>query len=168
LRLAEEFTPHLILLDLRMPGMTGQELAQKLRANGGASAAIPKLIAMSASVLSFNRDDALSAGCDDFLPKPFREAELLAQLAKHLELRWTYDASPSPTAAATPESTLDAATLERLLASAKRGEVNRLRELLGQLRDTHPGFVAETESLLNAYRMDELRVDLEKRLLVTS
>jgi CheY-like chemotaxis protein len=54
-----------------MPGMDGLELAQRLRALPDGPRT--KLIAMSASVLSFNRDDAFAAGCDDFLPKPFRE-----------------------------------------------------------------------------------------------
>ncbi len=84
LRLAGEFAPQLIFLDLRMPGMDGLELARRLRALAGGDRL--KLIAMSASVLSFNRDDAFAAGCDDFLPKPFREEELLAKLELHLGL----------------------------------------------------------------------------------
>ncbi|HYP17939.1 MAG TPA: ATP-binding protein, partial [Opitutus sp.] len=64
--------PDVVFLDLRMPGMDGFELARRLRVVSAKGARLV-LIAMSASVLSFNRDQALAAGCDDFLPKPFRE-----------------------------------------------------------------------------------------------
>src|SRR6185503_13131659 len=86
LRIAAEFAPHIVFLDLRMPNMDGLELARQLRALRGAENA--KLIAMSASVLPVNRDDAVAAGCDGFLAKPFRESDLLARLAVALHLTW--------------------------------------------------------------------------------
>ncbi|MEY2878462.1 MAG: Autoinducer 2 sensor kinase/phosphatase LuxQ, partial [Verrucomicrobiota bacterium] len=100
LRLAAEFAPHAAFLDLRMAGMDGLALAQALRKRPGGARV--KLIAMSASVLSFNRDDAFNAGFDDFLSKPFRESDLLEKLGLALRLEWTHtplDASANETTA---------------------------------------------------------------------
>jgi signal transduction histidine kinase/DNA-binding NarL/FixJ family response regulator len=169
LALARTFAPDLVFLDLRMPGMDGLTLAKELRALAGGAAL--KLVAMSASVLSFNRDDAFAAGCDDFLPKPFRESDLLAKLALHLSLIWETPADSSaaepadtPGARRTLDSPLPPALVQTLLDAARRGQVSVLRQTLGELRSAHPDFVAELEPLLAAYRMEDLRGRLEGRL----
>jgi CheY-like chemotaxis protein len=104
LRLVPSLRPDAVFLDLRMPGMDGLELARRLRETEPGKRT--KLFAMSASVLSFNREKAFAAGCDDFLPKPFREDDLLARLGLALQLEWIGNAdgnarrresaSPSP------------------------------------------------------------------------
>ncbi len=166
LELLPRFRPELIFLDLRMPGMDGLQLARRLRLSPGG--AEHKLIAMSASVLSFNRDDAFAAGCDDFLSKPFREEDLLRQIALHLNLTLTCESEPPPMparpgAAITPPP----AALEALLAAARRGEINTLRRLLTELRQTHPecvGFITEIETAARSFLMEHIRRRLEASL----
>ena len=168
LALAARTPPDLVFLDLRMPGMDGLELAQRLRAlpDGGRI----KLIAMSASVLSFNRDDAFAAGCDDFLPKPFREEDLLSRLSLALRLDWqsTPDAATltpkSPTPAPESSTRLPPAELAELLAIAQRGEIVAFRRRLDELR-TSSGpvdpLVDALEALAKTYRMERIRELLE-------
>ena len=125
-----------------------------------------KIIVMSASVLSFNRDDAFAAGCDDFLPKPFREADLLARLALHLGLTLTHaENSASSSVTSRPQisnSSPTAADLAALLAAAQRGEIAKLRQLLAALRVTHPDdpALAELSALAASYQMETLRTRL--------
>ena len=125
-----------------------------------------KFIAMSASVLSFNRDEAFAAGCDDFLPKPFRESDLIARLALHLGLTLTHaENSASSSSTSSPRisnSTPTAADLSALLAAAQRGEIAKLRQLLAALRVTHPDdpALAELSALAAAYQMETLRTRL--------
>lgn len=64
--------PDLILTDLMMPGVDGSELARRLKADP-ATRDIP-LIAMSGGP---NRAEALQAGCDDFIAKPFRPKDFV-------------------------------------------------------------------------------------------
>ncbi len=156
------FAPHLIFLDLRMPGMDGFELAAHLRALPTLSSHPPKLIAMSASVLSFNRDKALEAGCDDFLPKPFRESDLIAKLAMHLRLAWRYGDTTHPFASSHSTSTASPDELRTLLELARRGEIRPLREHLTSLRQRHPSDtrLQELESLARNYQMERLRETL--------
>jgi CheY-like chemotaxis protein len=161
----------LTFLDLRMPaGMDGLELARRLRAQPGGDRV--KLIAMSASVLSFTRNDALAAGCDDFLPKPFREIDLLTKIGEALKLDWIYADPVTPRRDsrqpfAEISSELPGAVLDELLGCARRGEIVALRERLAALRTQR----ANPDSLLDAldamarsYRMEQIRDLLERQL----
>jgi signal transduction histidine kinase/CheY-like chemotaxis protein len=161
LQLAAAVRPELIFLDLRMPGMDGFALARALRASTDAAPA--KLIAMSASVLSFSREDAFAAGCDDFLPKPFREADLLARLELHLGLTW-FRAAPAAAAAPPIPASAPAGLLQSLLAAARIGRVAELRRLLPDLRAAAPELARELEGMLGRYEMENLRARLEREL----
>jgi CheY-like chemotaxis protein len=68
-----------ILMDLRMPVMDGFEAVAILRSRESGSR-VP-IIALSANVMPGSREIYLTAGMDDFLPKPFKKEELAAKLA---------------------------------------------------------------------------------------
>jgi len=163
--------PDLVFLDLRMPGIDGLELARRLRRLAAGDRL--KLIAMSASVLSFNQDDAFAAGCDDFLPKPFREAELIQKLALHLDLTLIHEnAAAAPGAPrAAGEQLPPVAQLEALLVAAQRGEITQLRRQLTELRTSHPecgAFIERLEAPARAFQMERLREILAASLRGTS
>lgn len=63
-----------ILMDMRMPGITGTELANIMRKRISESV---KIVAFTAQALPEEREKILSEGFDGLLIKPFREAELL-------------------------------------------------------------------------------------------
>lgn len=69
-----EWQPHLILMDLRMPEMDGFHAMRLIRAHPDGRQV--KIVCHTASVFAEDRDQALAAGADDFLPKPFREDDL--------------------------------------------------------------------------------------------
>ncbi len=152
----------LVLLDLRMPGMDGFELTRRLRALPGFSA---RIVATSASVLGFNRDDAIRAGADEFLPKPFREEQLFDILQHQLRLRWRH-AEPEPASSsvgvpdAGPAGLPAAGLLEPLRAAANRGDIGAVKAELAALRvraPEHAVLWGELEALAAAYQMTALR-----------
>src|SRR5436309_2449046 len=57
-----------ILLDLKLPGMDGLELARRLKADS-ATRHIP-IVAITAAAEAFGKDEALAAGCDAYIVKP--------------------------------------------------------------------------------------------------
>jgi CheY-like chemotaxis protein len=69
----------IVLLDVRLPDGSGLDLAAELSTRGDAER--PRVIVMSASILPAEQAAASAAGCDAFLAKPFRSAELTGILA---------------------------------------------------------------------------------------
>jgi DNA-binding response OmpR family regulator len=76
LRLASENAYDAILLDVRLPGMTGIELCRKLRQEEIQS----PILMLTARGLVEQRVEGLDAGADDYLVKPFALAELQARV----------------------------------------------------------------------------------------
>jgi two-component system KDP operon response regulator KdpE len=79
LLLFAEWSPDLVVTDLMMPGISGVELCQKIRA----SAATP-IIVLSVRDQERVKVEALDAGADDYVTKPFSIQELLARVRAHL------------------------------------------------------------------------------------
>lgn len=70
--------PDVILLDLRMPGLSGIDAMRAMKAEASLSG-VP-VIALTAHALPEERDAALAAGFDGFLSKPIAPQELVAKL----------------------------------------------------------------------------------------
>src|SRR5688572_8379922 len=106
----EQWRPHLILMDFRMPVMDGHEAIRRIRAAAGGKDT--KIIAVTASAMEENRQELMEIGADDFISKPFRELELFEKIHAHVGVKYVY--AEQPTAAAqeiaaelTPESLAD-------------------------------------------------------------
>lgn len=69
----------LILLDLMLPGITGEELLHNIRRNH-----TTPIIILSAKVAIDDKVDLLTSGADDYITKPFDLKELLARVAVQL------------------------------------------------------------------------------------
>ena len=80
--------PHLIWMDMRMPVMDGYEATRRIKATTKGQATV--IIALTASALEEDRVVMLSEGCDGYMRKPFREADLFDALDHHLGVRFVY------------------------------------------------------------------------------
>lgn len=76
LRLAKDVAYDAILLDVRLPGMSGIEVCRELRQSGVEN----PILMLTARSLVDQRVEGLDAGADDYLTKPFALAELRARL----------------------------------------------------------------------------------------
>lgn len=82
LRLARDRTPALAVLDWMMPGLTGIEVVEQLRADP-ATAHVP-VVLLTARVQEADMARGLEAGADAYLKKPFSPKELSERVAETL------------------------------------------------------------------------------------
>jgi two-component system KDP operon response regulator KdpE len=79
LRTFQEWSPDLVITDLMMPGMSGVEVTRAIRQHGST----PVLV-LSVREHERSKVEALDAGADDYVTKPFGIQELLARVRAHL------------------------------------------------------------------------------------
>ncbi len=102
-----------IWMDWRLPGINGLEATRRIRELEGSPEV--KIAVVSAFAFTDYRDEALAAGVDDFVSKPFQAEEIFDCLARHLGVRYVYQA----------------ATTEKTTASLKQ---EQLADLPAELR----------------------------------
>lgn len=76
---AEQYEYDLVLLDLMLPGLTGEEFIARMR-----SKKTMPILVLSAKAGLDSRVNVLKLGADDFIPKPFDNAEVLARVEAQL------------------------------------------------------------------------------------
>jgi DNA-binding response OmpR family regulator len=81
---ALEVEPSLILLDTVMPCMDGYEVCARLRDQRPDSPIL--VIMLTAKSLAADRDEALAAGADDWVTKPFDPGDLVAKVKHRLHV----------------------------------------------------------------------------------
>lgn len=159
----EAFQPHLILMDLRMPIMNGYEATKLIKSQEKGQATV--IIALTASVFEEDRTMALSAGCDDFVRKPFRENELLAKLAEHLQAQYIYEPITSTSLSKLEvnqvqlqEEILAMSVLwrENVSLAATQVDAELLLELVNQIPAKQELLRLTLIDLINNYRFDRI------------
>jgi len=78
--MANTMNPDVILMDIKLPGIDGLEATRLIRKT------LPNaiIIAQTAFATENDKDEALSAGCNDFISKPLRYEKLVAIISKLL------------------------------------------------------------------------------------
>lgn len=131
----QSFQPHLIWMDRRMPEMDGLEATQKIRQlpNGDKV----KIVALTASVFSDQRDEMLEAGMDDFIRKPYRPSELFDCMARLLGIRFVHETvlSEERIGLLTAETfaTLPESLRQEMVACLNLGDTERFAELIDKI-----------------------------------
>ncbi len=125
-------TYDLILLDCQMPVMDGFEAARALRLSADADAL--KIVAMTANVMSGDRERCLAAGMDDHLAKPFTPRELLERVRYWLERPRGAPAVHSPHVPVPGLELVNDAALEELIALGEEDAEELLEDLQSLLQ----------------------------------
>ena len=161
IELWSNWEPHLIFMDMRMPVIDGYEATKRIKATiqGQATA----IIALSASNFGEARAVVFSAGCDDFIHKPFREADIFDALHKHIGVRYVYDEPPiepnsTPTQALTPEAiaALPADWLASLQKAAIEGDLDLILTQIEQIPSQNDALANALASLAKKFQFKQL------------
>lgn len=128
-----------IVLDIMMPGMNGLEVLSKIRAN---NIKTPVLMLTAKGELE-DRVAGLEAGADDYLPKPFASAELIARVKALGRRSEIYSDSVKQAG----NLVLDSNKYEMRAGNKSVTLTNKEYQLM-ELFILHPGFVFSTEHLM--------------------
>ncbi len=145
----------LVLMDIRMPVMSGSEAAKRIQSD--ASLKDTKVIAVSASVFPEFVDRLEEHGFADFIAKPFRASELFSKIQQHLGVEYEIVESDFSLHESLDKDLpkFDSSITDRLLQSAEIGDVEALHELERELMDQ-----GEDEKLL-ARHLGSLLADFD-------
>ncbi|HEY9667688.1 MAG TPA: ATP-binding protein [Coleofasciculaceae cyanobacterium] len=174
----DEWKPHLIWMDMRMPVMDGYDATREIKAremerctDGETSQSKIKLgqvtaiIALTASTLEEELVLSLQAGCDDFVRKPFRESEILDAMNKHIGVRYVYkepdnevdpiqievDALTPAALAALPDS-----WVAELLQAVAAADAELAFSLIAQIESNYTTLAKTLSKLVNDFEFDTI------------
>jgi CheY-like chemotaxis protein len=158
--LLDTFKPDLILMDVMMPVMDGNETARRIRQMPG-WASIP-IVAVTASASPEEERRSRDAGADAFLAKPIDHDLLLRTVGSLLSLAWITE-QPVPAAPESDEEAGMAAPpadqIEALWQLAQMGNMRKIREQAAYLRGLDPAygaFASRLETLAQGYHTKQL------------
>ena len=164
----ETWRPHLIWMDVRMPVMDGIEATREIRARSEPIDACV-IVALTASVFEQDRAELLAAGCDDFIPKPFRAEALFDAIAQRLGVRFVYESVPLAQAQSNAERRgqrdhggVSSGWKAELGRVVMQGDVEGANAVIAEIDDDEPTLAGELRRLVRAYRFDEVQRVLER------
>lgn len=143
----KEEVPDIVLLDIQMPGMNGYEVCRRLREDASTQFLPVVMVTSSDQEVRVN---AIEAGADDFIIKPFNKQELLARVRSLVRIKRYHDTIEAQTAElADWNQTLEGRVAEQVEELEK---MNRLRRFLSPtLAEV---ILSEGEELLESHRRE--------------
>ena len=169
--LATGYRPHVIFMDLAMPGIDGWETLRRVR-----QMHLPHVQCAIVSANAFDKalDNDVDIRPEDFIVKPVRHSELLDWLERRLGLQWLYDeattapAGAEPAVASAAPAPLTYPDAAALLALAQAVSLGYYRGILNTLDDiersqpAHSAFVGTMRQLAKQFQFDAMGQILEQ------
>ncbi len=169
----KKWRPHLICMDMRMPVMDGREAVKLIRERESVVAGRRSghenpetvIIAITASIFEASRDAALSAGCDDYLCKPFYESDLSELMTKHLGVLFVYEDSIQTAPAKVEDANKNVLVSKKLNAlpeelrdtlktAAERTDPKRSNAVIDRIRKRDEPLADALAELVKTYHFD--------------
>ncbi len=162
LRLAQAHRPEIIFMDLLLPGLDGAVTAQQILADE--KCGTPKIVAHTASAVSRHREEAMAAGCVEFIAKPVSCERLYECLERQLGVLFER-IGPTAEAGALAKAKLEQILLPdelcaRLMVAAELHSTTALKACLQELRRHGPDatqLAEEIRQFMRSYDMDGIQ-----------
>jgi signal transduction histidine kinase len=180
----ENWQPHLIWMDVRMPIMNGYETTKEIRLkenkvwqnrDGFTTPHSPTvIIAITASTFEEEESIIVAAGCDDFVRKPFQEPIIFEKMAQFIEIRYIYQESET----ISPQSDTDVCEtslvqslsvmpqkwIDELYQAAESINNEQILQLISQIPYSHNILAQTLSDWVNKFRCDRI-IDLIECIL---
>jgi signal transduction histidine kinase/CheY-like chemotaxis protein len=149
--LFQSWRPHLIWMDRRMPVMDGIEATRRIRELPGGKEV--KIVAVTASAFTEQRDEMFKVGMDDFVRKPYRFNEIYECMGKQLGIKYLYaeqgGAEPVSEVQLTAEmlAVLPVALRDELYAALESLESERISSAIRQVSVYDPALMKTLSQL---------------------
>ena len=156
--------PHLVLMDIRMPGMDGLEAIRALRQSQQFDN-VP-IIAVSSGISAENQARALEAGACSFMPKPLERGELVRLVGEALTMDWIVEEAAEE-AAAPPMLAPGRDELAALHAAAMAGNMRQVRaeaDKLASLAPAYQPFADAVGGMARAFQSQALLALIEEAM----
>ncbi|MCF8113459.1 MAG: response regulator, partial [Desulfotignum sp.] len=156
------WSPHAVLMDLRLPVMDGYEAARQIKSTE-TGRHIP-VIAVTASAFKDSEEQVFADGMDGFISKPFEPAELFDVLKQALKIEYAYADTPDQAKDKTSAWSLTATDMaglpedltQAMLQAVEQGSMARLRELITRVEKTDTRVAQGLNILAGQYAYDKL------------
>jgi len=159
LAMVDVWQPDLVFMDWRMPALDGLSATRRIRANRDGPQ--PRIVMLTASAFTEQREEALAAGADEFMRKPVDQEELYAVLEQQLDLRFVRrhhgarPAAPEPLAREDLQQ-LDADLRRELKTALQELNLARVAALLAPLPSALAGVVGRIEHMIQLHQYPQL------------
>jgi signal transduction histidine kinase/CheY-like chemotaxis protein len=161
----EQWRPHLIWMDMRMPVMDGFESTRQIKASPGGKDTV--IIALTASAFEEDRKRVLERGCNDFVRKPFREVEIFKMLTKHLGVEFVYE-KDKPEGMGPKAEDRSISMKEAIVSlpvdlhmdfrqAVESISFDKAMAIVTRIRERDQDLATDLTELLNSYRFDTLQ-----------
>jgi len=162
----DSWSPHAVLMDMRMPIMDGYEATRRIKATAAGSS-IP-VIAVTASAFEDDFEQVMATGMYAYLRKPFRTEDLFEMLGKCLDLHYVFAADTPPGHIEAKPLTAESITalpkdiVEAMRQAVEDGDMARLTRIVSQVEKIDSATAHELWALTDRYDYEELGQWLEK------
>ncbi len=169
--LTQAHQPDAVLMDLMLPGIDGCEAVRRIHSRPELREVV--MLAVSADASLKTREQALAAGCRDFLPKPVVIDDVLRSLHQHLLVDWIYANRPdrrerqNGTKPERESALPSQAQLSALNELAVIGDIFGIHDFLNDLEHAAPqyaGFVSTIRDLAKSFQIAKIQEMLQSSM----
>lgn len=167
LEMWQEFLPHVIWMDMRMPKIDGYEATRRIKAycRNHPGILVPAIVAITASGWHFDKSEILAAGCDGLIRKPFRDVDIFEAIATHLGLSLIVPHTTPEISVLQGElfalkasdlAHIPRESLDSLWDGLVQGDLELIAEAIQQVGLQKPALADALQSLANQYQFEKL------------
>ena len=156
----QDWQPHLIWMDMRMPVMDGYEATRHIRQLPGGKEI--KILGLTASAFKDQEKQCLAVGCDAVLHKPFNMTEIFNAMAEQLGLQYSYEEvsnsldQKTETLCVDDLAKLQKQWMDELLSAARLGDTEAMLSLTETLDAEHAETKAKLVHFIKEFQIEAL------------